>query len=163
MKILIANDHGGVQAKRAILEWLDEHGYEYEDFGSETEEIVRYPYFAARVAQGVSQGKVERGILICATGIGMSIVANKFPGVRASVCMEPHTAHMTRLHNDSNILCLGGKTLGVHMILSIMETWLTTQYMGQRHEISLGLIREIEKAQIVGACWDGRGNSEYPW
>ena len=163
MKIIIANDHGGASAKREILNWLSAHGYDYEDMGCKDENIVRYPYYAARVAKAISEGSADRGILICSTGIGMSIAANKYPGVRASVCGEPYTARMTRLHNDSNVLCLGGKTLGTQLLLDIVDVWLSTGYMGGRHDISLGLIQKIEAAQISGAVWNGEDETEYPW
>ncbi|MDR1558736.1 MAG: ribose 5-phosphate isomerase B [Clostridiales bacterium] len=145
-EIWIGSDHGGYELKQHILKWLKEQGYVYRDFGSDSTEIVRYPYFALEVAGGVSAGMCERGILICSTGIGMSIVANRFKGVRASLCASTYMARMTRAHNDSNILCLGGMLIGKLEALDILETWLNTDYIGDRHEISLNLIREIDSA-----------------
>lgn len=107
-KIVIANDHGGYRLKCRLLEYFRENGIPYEDLGCDSEDIVRYPYYAARVAQAISEGSARRGILICSTGIGMSIVANRYKGVRASLCTSVTEAVLTRAHNDSNLLCLGG-------------------------------------------------------
>lgn len=102
--IWIGNDHGGYETKVKVVAYLTEHGYAVNDVGSHSTDIVRYPYFAARVAGAVSRGEAQRGILICSTGIGMSIIANKFPGVRASLCSSAYDGRMTRAHNNSNIL-----------------------------------------------------------
>lgn len=150
--IWIANDHGGYQLKLEILKYLDEKGIPYKNCGSDSEEIVRYPYYAEMVASAVSEGSIRRGILICSTGIGMSIMANRYPGVRASLCTSPTAGHLTRAHNDSNILCLGGKMTGVTEALAILTEWLYTEYEGGRHEISLTLIREAEKRMGLKKC-----------
>jgi len=152
--VWLGNDHGGYFMKRSVVELLKQMGLEYNDMGCDSEEIVRYPYYAAAVASAVSRGETERGVLICSTGIGMSILANKYPGVRASLCASPYEAKMTRLHNDSNILCLGGRTVGDMKALETVETWLTTGYMGDRHDISLSLIREAEQANMTFERWD---------
>ena len=144
-KIWIGNDHGGVETKRLIMSYLLEKGYEVTNIGTESEEIVRYPYYAARVAQAVSSGQADAGILICSTGIGMSLVANKFRGVRASVCTSHFMGMMTRRHNNSNVLCLGGKITGPFEILDILEAWLTNEYEGGRHAISLGMLETGEQ------------------
>ena len=144
-KILIGNDHGGYELKVKILEYLDEKGIEYEDVGCSSTDIVRYPHFAEKVAGAVSNEICKRGILICSTGIGMSIIANKYKGVRASMCTSTYMGKMTRAHNNSNILCLGGKITGEFEALDILEAWLTTEYQGGRHDISLGLIEEAEE------------------
>ena len=144
--IWIGNDHGGYELKLQILELLRRQGLAYHDVGSDSAEIVRYPYFAAQVAGAVAQGVAKRGILICSTGIGMSIIANKFKGVRASLCTSTYMGKMTRAHNDSNLLCLGGKITGTFEALDIVTTWLETEYEGDRHDISLGLIREAEES-----------------
>lgn len=143
--IYIGNDHGGCRLKKIITAYLDEHGIPYVNVGTDTEEIVRYPYYAAQVAEAVSTGKAVRGILICSTGIGMSIFANRFKDVRASLCTDTYMAKMTRRHNDSNILCLGGKITGEFEAIDILETWLKEEFEGGRHNISLGLIKEAEK------------------
>jgi len=153
-RVWIANDHGGYLLKRCFVSYFSQNGIEYRDLGCSSEEIARYPYYAAAVASAVSGGAAKRGILICSTGIGMSILANKYPGVRASVCSSPYEAKMTRLHNDSNILCVGGRTVGDMKALDTLEAWLTTEYIGERHEISLSLIREAERTNMTGEVWD---------
>lgn len=147
-EIWIGNDHGGYELKLKILEYLDNKGIKYHDVGSASSEIVRYPYYAEKVAGAVSEGKIKRGILICSTGIGMSIIANKYKGVRASMCTSTYMGRMTRAHNNSNILCLGGKITGELEAIDILEAWLTTEYEGGRHDISLGLIEEAE--EVIG-------------
>lgn len=143
MKIIIGNDHGGYKLKCRILAYLKEHNIEYNDIGSDSEEIVRYPYYAAKVADKIlSDPANTRGILICSTGIGMSIAANKFPGIRASLCTSSYMGKMTRAHNNSNILCLGGKITGEFEAIDILENWLNTPYQGGRHDISLNIIKE---------------------
>lgn len=151
-EVWIANDHGGYQLKKEFVRYFEEHGIPYRDLGTGSEEIVRYPYYAAEVASAVSGGKIERGILICSTGIGMSILANRYKGVRASHCTSTYQARMTRAHNNSNILCLGGRITGSFEALDMLEAWLNTAYEGGRHDISLGLIKEAE--QSIEACGD---------
>jgi len=155
--IWIGNDHGGYALKARLIEYLKDKGYHVNNVGCDSTEIVRYPYFAAKVAGAVSRGEAKRGILICSTGIGMSIIANKYPHVRASLCGTTYLAKMTRAHNDSNILCLGGKTIGEFEALDILETWLTTEYMGGRHDISLGLITEAEQTMSGNRNWEPTG------
>lgn len=155
--IWIGNDHGGYELKVKIVEHLAAKGIDVHDVGSGCDEIVRYPYYAAPVAGAVSRGNAARGILICSTGIGMSILANKFRGVRASLCTSTYLAKMTRAHNDSNILCLGGRTTGLYEALDILDTWLATDYDGGRHDISLGLIAQAEEAMIGPAAWTPDG------
>lgn len=145
-KIWIGNDHGGYEMKIQIIEHLKKNGYELNNVGSNSTEIVRYPNFAGKVAMAISKGEAECGILICSTGIGMSIIANKFKGVRASLCTSTYMAKMTRAHNNSNILCLGGKITGIFEAIDILDTWLSTTYEGGRHDISLGLIDEVENS-----------------
>jgi len=141
----IGSDHGGFEMKQEIIAYLKEHQVSFEDIGSFSTEIVRYPYYASKVAAAVSEGKIERGILICSSGIGMSVIANRYPKVRASLCTSALMGKMTRAHNDSNILCLGGKITGIWEALAILENWLNTPYEGGRHDISLGIIAEAEK------------------
>lgn len=143
--IYIGNDHGGYLLKLAVTKYLDSRGITYVDLGCGSTDIVRYPYYAARAAAAVAKGEASGGILICSTGIGMSVVANRFKGIRASLCTDTYMAKMTRAHNDSNILCLGGKVIGELEALDILEAWLDTDYMGGRHDISLGLIKEAEE------------------
>jgi ribose 5-phosphate isomerase B len=152
-KIWMGNDHGGYEMKLQLIEHLKNSAYEVNDVGSFSTEIVRYPYFARKVAMAISKGEAERGILICSTGIGMSIIANKFKGIRASVCTSTYMGRMTRAHNNSNILCLGGKITGIFEAIDILDTWLTTPFEGGRHNISLGLIDEAENAIINPDGW----------
>ena len=156
-ELWIANDHGGYKLKLSIIKFLEEKSIPFKNLGCDSEEIVRYPYYAATVAQAVSQNIIKRGVLICSTGIGMSIAANKFSGVRASLCTGTYMAKMTRLHNDSNILCLGGRITGDFEAVDIFETWLNTDFEGGRHTVSLGLLDELER--II--CNPGGWNSDF--
>ena len=151
--VWIGNDHGGYELKLQILAHLSENGISVHNVGSDSTEIVRYPYYAAEVAGAVSRGEVRRGILICSTGIGMSVIANKFRHVRAALCATTYMAKMTRRHNDANVLCLGGKTTGLFEALDMLDAWLTAEYEGGRHDISLGLIAEAEEAMISPRVW----------
>ena len=155
--ILIGNDHGGYDLIPHVLKFLGEKGIPAEHVGSYSGEIVRYPHYAARVAGAVSRGEIERGILICSTGIGMSIIANRFKGVRASLCTSTYMGKMTRAHNNSNLLCLGGRITGYLEALDILETWLATPYDGGRHDISLGLIAEAEGTLCNPGDWTPAG------
>lgn len=152
-KIWIGNDHGGYELKQNIVALLDERGIPVEDVGSHSGDIARYPHYAVRVAKAVSDGEAKRGILICSTGIGMSIIANRFDRVRAALCTSTYMGRLTRAHNDSNILCLGGKITGELEALDILEAWLATEYDGGRHDISLGLIAEAEENLSNDSDW----------
>jgi len=154
LPIWIGCDHGGYELKLHVLEYLEKKGIGVIDVGCDSTEIVRYPHYAAKVAGAVARGETARGILICSTGIGMSIAANKYKGVRAALCTSTYMGKMTRAHNDSNILCLGGKCTGVFEALDILEAWLTTPFEGGRHSISLGLIEEIEDRSKLTANED---------
>jgi ribose 5-phosphate isomerase B len=151
--IWIGNDHGGYDLKLRLVAHLEEQGYSVHDAGSHSTEIVRYPYYAAEVARAVQRGEASRGILICSTGIGMSIVANRFRGIRAALCTSSYVARMTRAHNDANVLCLGGKTTGELEAIDMLDVWLATGYEGGRHDISLALIAEAEEALCTGVDW----------
>ncbi len=145
MRVAIGSDHAGFQLKRELKKVLEEMGHECIDFGTEGPESVDYPDFAEKVSEAVSTGKVERGVLICGTGIGMSIVANKFPDVRASLCNDLYTAKFSRLHNDANILVIGGRVVGVDLAKEILRTWFTTEFEGGRHLRRLQKIKSIEE------------------
>jgi ribose 5-phosphate isomerase B len=149
MKIAVASDHRGFQIKAKILAQLDELGHESIDFGPGTGESVDYPDFAAAVAQAVSHGLVDRGILICGTGVGMCIVANKFCGVRAVACHDDLTAELSRRHNDANVLCLSADLLGERLVTRMIEIWLTTEFEGGRHARRLDKIAQFE---YVNGC-----------
>lgn len=154
--IWVAGDHGGYILKKEILLYLKNHSIPCLDCGTDSEEIVRYPYYADKVASAVSEGRIERGILLCSTGVGMSIMANRYPRVRASLCTSPTVAHLTRAHNNSNILCLGGRITGGMEALAILKEWLSTGYEGGRHDISLGLLEEAERSLCTGEKWNYR-------
>jgi ribose 5-phosphate isomerase B len=145
MLIAIGSDHAGLEMKTEIIAVLKELGHEYIDYGTDTPQSVDYPDFGEKVSNAVSTGKVERGILICGTGIGMSIVANKFPNIRASLCNELFSAKMSRLHNDANILVLGGRIIGKDLAKEIVRTWMTTPFEGGRHANRLKKITLIEE------------------
>jgi len=138
-KIIIGSDHGGFNLKNSILDYLKSKGYEVEDFGCYSTESCDYPIIAKAVAQKVLETE-SRGILVCGTGIGVSIVANRFNGIRASHCTDTFTARMTRMHNDSNILCLGERITGVGLALDIVDIWLKTEFEGGRHQNRIDMI-----------------------
>jgi ribose 5-phosphate isomerase B len=143
-KIWIGNDHGGYELKQHVLDYLSKKNIPVHDAGSDSEMIVRYPHYAAQVCEAILSGEADRGILICSTGIGMSIIANRYAGIRTSLCTSTYMGRQTRAHNDSNVLCLGGKITGAFEALDILEAWLFTNYESGRHDISLGLIHEGE-------------------
>ncbi len=145
MKIAVASDHRGFTVKGKILTFLSEAGHEAIDFGPDSPKSVDYPDFAAKVANAVSNVEVDRGILVCGTGMGMCIVANKFQGVRAAPCHDDLTAEMSRLHNDANILCLSADLLGDRLVNRMVEIWLKTEFEGGRHARRLKKIAKFEQ------------------
>jgi ribose 5-phosphate isomerase B len=149
MRIAIGSDHAGLEMKNEVAAVLKEMGHEYQDFGTDTPQSVDYPDFGEKVSEEVSQGRADRGILICGTGIGMSIVANKFRNIRAALCNELFSAKMSRLHNDANILVLGGRIIGKDLAKEIVKTWMATPFEGGRHENRLIKIQIIEKNTIM--------------
>ncbi|MGD9854353.1 MAG: ribose 5-phosphate isomerase B [Planctomycetaceae bacterium] len=144
MKIAVASDHRGVHVKEQILAQLQELGNEAVDYGPSGTESVDYPDFAKAVASAISSGTVDRGILICGTGMGMCIAANKFPGVRAVTCHDDFTAEMGRRHNDANVMCLSADLLGERLLSRIVQTWLSTEFEGGRHARRLEKIHSFE-------------------
>jgi len=142
--LAIGSDHGGFALKQEIMAFLAQRGIEYKDFGTYTEESCDYPLFGAEVGRAVSSGAAERGILICGTGIGISIAANKIRGVRCALCADCFSAEMTRRHNDANILALGARTTGAGLALKITEIFLETPFEGGRHKRRVNQISEIE-------------------
>ena len=144
-KITIASDHGGYRLKEHLKRFLEKMGLAVEDLGTDNGESVHYPEFAVKAARCVSRGECQRAILVCGTGIGMSIVANKFPGVRGALCHNLYTAKMSRLHNDSNLLILGGRVLDPVDAEGIVKMWLETPFEGGRHQKRLDMISAIEK------------------
>jgi ribose 5-phosphate isomerase B len=144
MKIGIGSDHAGFELKQEIISLLTELGVESIDYGTGGPHSVDYPDFGEMVSREVSRGELERGILICGTGIGMSIVANKFPGIRASLCNDLFTAKMSRLHNDANILVIGGRIVGRDLAKEIVRVWFSTAFEAGRHIKRLDKIVQIE-------------------
>ncbi len=146
MKISIASDHRGVQIKARIVQTLESNGYTVFDEGANDDEPRDYPDFAAVVADKVSQGEADRGILICGTGIGMAITANKFSGVRAAPCYDEVMVELSRRHNDLNVLCLGGDLIGDRNIDDLILLWMRTEFEGGRHARRVGKIQVIDQA-----------------
>lgn len=144
MIVGIGCDHAGLELKEEIIATLKNLPIKFKDYGTFSKESVDYPDFGFKVSEAVSKGEVERGLLICGTGIGMSIVANKFRGVRAALCNEPYSARMSRLHNNANILVLGGRVIGKELAKDIATIWFTTDFEGGRHQRRLDKITEIE-------------------
>jgi ribose 5-phosphate isomerase B len=145
MKIMVASDHAGVELKERIAARLGNLGHEVEDIGTHGPESVDYPAYAATVARAVAQGKVDRGVLICGSGIGMCMVANRFEGVRAVQGADPFTAKMSRRHNNSNVLCMGARFIGTDMALEILETWLDEPFEAERHQKRVELIDRLTR------------------
>lgn len=143
MRIAVACDHGGIGLKPTVLAVLQKHGCEVVDHGCHDTASVDYPDYAAKVAQDVSSGKADRGILICGTGIGMAITAGKFKGVRAAAITDAYSMLMTRKHNDLNVLCLGGRVVGAGLAEHLVEIFLTTDFEGGRHAARLAKIEKV--------------------
>ncbi|MCT4607168.1 MAG: ribose 5-phosphate isomerase B [Marinisporobacter sp.] len=148
MKLALGSDHGGYQLKDAIKKHLEEKGLEYEDFGTHSDESVDYPDFGMKVSEAVVSGEFESGIICCGTGIGISISANKVPGVRCAVVSDTFCAQMAREHNNANVLALGGRVTGVGLALKIVDTWLETEFAGGRHGRRVDKIADIEKKYL---------------
>ncbi len=146
MKIAVACDHGGLNLKNAVIEFVKKLGHEVKDFGTYTNASCDYPDFAAAAAEAVASGECERGILVCSSGIGVSIVANKVPGVRCAHCHDTYCAKYTRLHNDANMIAFGEKVVGVGLMEELVTLFLTTEFEGgERHERRVNKIAELEK------------------
>jgi ribose 5-phosphate isomerase B len=146
MKLAIGSDHGGYELKEEVVKFLKTvPNVQVEDQGVAGKDSVDYPDYGRKVSEAVSAGTVDRGILICGTGIGMSIVANRYPKVRAALCHDHFTAQMSREHNDANILVMGERVIGKGVALEIVKTWLETQFAGGRHQLRLDKIAEIGK------------------
>lgn len=134
MKIAIGSDHGGFELKQLVMDALHTMGHEVVNEGCLSTESVDYPDFAAKVCDLVRSGHCDRGILICGTGIGMSIAANRYRDIRAALCHEPYSAGMSRKHNNANVLCLGGRVVGPELALDIVKVWVKTEFAGGRHQ-----------------------------
>jgi len=143
--IAIGCDHGGYALKQVVMKYLDEKGIPYKDFGSFSPDPVDYPDIALEVAEAVGRGEFENGILICGTGIGIGIAANKVPGVRAALCNDTFSARASKEHNNANILTFGERVIGPGLALDIVDTWLNSKFTGNRHQRRVDKISQIEK------------------
>ena len=148
--IALGADHAGWELKEALKAWLIENGHQILDFGTHSPESVDYPDYALQVGEAVASGKAERGLLVCGTGIGMAMTANKVPGIRAALCSDPFMARMSREHNDANVLALGGRLMDGELGLEILQMWLGTEFAGGRHERRLAKIAQIESRFLQG-------------
>ncbi len=145
MKVVVGADHAGFELKEKVKNYLKQKGIEVEDVGTSSKESVDYPDYAFKVAEKVSEKKVDFGVLVCKSGIGMSIAANKYKNVRAAVCFTPEMAKLARSHNDANVLSLSGEFTKEEEVYKIIDTWLATDFEGGRHERRVGKINDIEK------------------
>ncbi len=143
-KIAIASDHGGFDLKKSIVSFLLNKGWVVDDFGAPSTDPVDYPDYGIKLAEAIIDKKFVRGILICGTGIGMSVIVNRFPGIRGTLCSDVYTAKMSREHNDSNILIMGGRVIGPGLAIEILDTWLNTEFEGGRHQRRLDKIKNID-------------------
>ena len=149
-KILaIACDHGGYELKNAIIEHLKEQGIAYKDFGCYSTASVNYPDYAKVLCASIQSGECYRGILVCGTGIGMSIAANKHRGIRAACASDSFSVKYTRMHNDSNVLCLGGRVVGIGVGVELADLFINTEFEGGRHQARVDMIADIEKSEAA--------------
>ncbi len=147
--IALACDHGGYSYKQTVIAYLEKQGLAYKDFGTYSDEACDYPDFALAAAESVARGECDRGILICGTGIGISIAANKVPGIRAAHCHDVFSAKATRLHNDANMLAMGARVIGEGLMLEIVDAFLNTPFSGEmRHQKRIDKISQIEKKYV---------------
>jgi ribose 5-phosphate isomerase B len=147
MKVAIGCDHAAVELREAVMKKLEAMGHEVLDFGTHSHESVDYPDFGQKVSRAVQSGEAELGVLICGTGIGMSIVANKFRGIRAALCSESFSAHMSRRHNNANVLVMGARTIGVGLAEDIVESFFSDKFEGGRHARRVDKITVIEEKE----------------
>ena len=152
MKVALGADHGGFRLKEEIKKLLDQLGIPCTDLGTFSENSVDYPDFALEVAERVAKGEFDRGIICCGTGIGVNIVANKVPGIRAALCHDTFSAKATREHNDSNILTMGERVVGIGLATEVVKVWLATPFSGERHARRIAKIAEIEKKYGRSGC-----------
>lgn len=159
MKIAIGCDHGGFELKQAVMEFLSGNGYEYQDFGTYDTASMDYPDVAIPVAKAVAKGEFDRGILICGTGIGIGIAANKVSGIRAALCHDTFSAHASREHNNANILTMGQRVIGKGLALDIVKIWLETEFEGGRHQKRIDKI-SAQEAESFGAPGNAGSDAE---
>ena len=144
MKIAMGNDHTAVELKNIIKEFVEEKGYQVLDLGTNSSESCDYPVYGEKVGRAVASKEADLGIVICGTGVGISLAANKVKGIRACVCSEPYTAKLSRMHNNSNVLAFGARVVGSELAKMITEEWLNAQYEGGRHQRRVDMLMEIE-------------------
>ena len=156
MKIAIANDHTGFELKIILKAFIESKGYEVIDYGTDSAERADYPIFGKKAADAILKGEADRAVLICGTGFGISMAANKTPGIRCVVCSEPYTALLSRQHNDSNALALGSRVVGAELAKMIVDAWLSGEFEGGRHIKRLDMIAEIEKNPFNPNICNGR-------
>lgn len=149
MRIAIGNDHGAVDMKNHVMGWLKDNGYEVVNFGTDSTESTDYPIYAEKVARAVVSGECDKGVLICGTGIGISISANKIHGVRCALCSEPVSTALSRQHNDANIVAMGARTIGPVMAEEIVRTFLTTEFEGGRHARRVEKIMRLDRGETL--------------
>ena len=147
--IAIACDHSALEMKETIKKLLDDMGLDYKDFGTNSEESCHYPIFGARAAKAVASGECERGILICGTGIGMSLAANKMKGIRCVACSEPYSARLSRAHNNANMLAIGARVIGPEMAKMIVGEFLNTAFEGGRHQVRVDMLTALENGEDI--------------
>ena len=145
MKIGIGNDHSAVEMKREVMKFLQDLGYEVVNYGTDSTESCNYPVYGEKVARAVVAKEVDLGIVICGTGVGISLAANKVKGIRAVVCSEPYSARLSRQHNNTNILAFGARVVGIELAKMIIEEWLNAEFEGGRHQRRVDMIMDIEK------------------
>ena len=145
--LAIACDHGGYELKREIIAHLEKRGVAYMDFGCDSTESVNYPDYARKLCASIKRGDCYRGILVCGTGIGMSIAANKHKGIRAACASDTFSVKYTRLHNDANVLCLGGRVVGAGLAMEMVDLFVDTEFEGGRHQTRVDMIADIEREQ----------------
>ncbi len=144
MKLAVGSDHGGYALKTFILKYLTEKGYECVDYGCDSPERCDYPVYGERVARAVASGECALGVLICGTGIGISLAANRVPGIRAAVCSEPYSAQLTREHNNANIICFGARVVGEGTAMTIVDAFLSAKFQGGRHAERVAMLDDIK-------------------
>lgn len=152
MHIAIGNDHVALEMKKEICAWLKEKGIEITDVGTNSSERFNYPVSGYKVAKLVADKKVDAGVLICGTGVGISLAANKVRGIRACVCSDPYTARLSKQHNNTNIIAFGARVIGIETAKMIIEEWLNAEYEGGRHQARIDMIHEIEETQHLSAA-----------
>ena len=150
--IAIGSDHGGFALKQAVMKHLESRGEQYRDFGTYSEASCDYPDYGRAVAEAVASGEYQFGIIICGTGIGISITANKVHGIRACVCSDPYTAKLSKQHNNTNIIAFGARVIGIETAKMIVDEWLNAEYEGGRHQTRIDMIAEIETTQRLAAA-----------